>query len=258
MFTFVIDSDDALITQLCYRHVTISVIVIMQQLIIENIRSQNSCKHHLINITAIFIITCIRICSVKQYFNITNDETERYPIISFYLKILNIFNVASLIGMAIVVLGLCLMIIIKCLECCCPASFMRTTHLQSLLINIENTVSTQQSREAVNFIISHIHKSKYHVSVDSEVKMCPICLIEYAEGVEIITLPCDMRHCFHSECIQAWISGEGKISCPICRKDVAEEIKREQEEIRPRQEENKTAHEDVKKNEVIIELGNEQ
>ncbi|KAK1391847.1 NEP1-interacting protein-like 1 [Heracleum sosnowskyi] len=46
---------------------------------------------------------------------------------------------------------------------------------------------------------------------------CAICLQDVNNGDLARTLP-DCRHCFHSHCIDEWLTRQG--SCPICRKDV--------------------------------------
>lgn len=44
--------------------------------------------------------------------------------------------------------------------------------------------------------------------------VCPICLSEYVSKETVRCIPeCD--HCFHIECIDAWLKIHG--SCPLCR-----------------------------------------
>lgn len=43
---------------------------------------------------------------------------------------------------------------------------------------------------------------------------CPICLGEYLPKESLRTIP-DCGHCFHAECIDAWLHLNA--SCPICR-----------------------------------------
>ena len=50
-------------------------------------------------------------------------------------------------------------------------------------------------------------------NIEEEEPCCPICLVEYEEGDEIRTLPCD--HYFHKDCVDSWMSSH--ISCPTCR-----------------------------------------
>ncbi|KAJ6299095.1 hypothetical protein OIU76_020133 [Salix suchowensis] len=45
---------------------------------------------------------------------------------------------------------------------------------------------------------------------------CSICLDSFAEGDELIRLPCDHR--FHSACLDPWVRTCG--DCPYCRRDI--------------------------------------
>lgn len=44
---------------------------------------------------------------------------------------------------------------------------------------------------------------------------CKICMNLYLESDQIITLPCNRLHHFHSLCIKSWLGVS--LSCPICR-----------------------------------------
>ncbi len=50
-------------------------------------------------------------------------------------------------------------------------------------------------------------------------KDCVICLEEFQNGDEVITLPC--FHLYHKQCIKDWLKKNG--SCPICKKEVKKE-----------------------------------
>lgn len=47
---------------------------------------------------------------------------------------------------------------------------------------------------------------------------CPICLSEFEDGEKIRILPM-CRHCFHVQCVDAWLFNHS--SCPSCRGDLA-------------------------------------
>lgn len=51
---------------------------------------------------------------------------------------------------------------------------------------------------------------------------CAICLNDIEENNIISTLPCNSKHCYHTECLQLWF--EKNTSCPICRYDFSKEI----------------------------------
>lgn len=47
---------------------------------------------------------------------------------------------------------------------------------------------------------------------------CAICLEEFSQGCLLLGLPCG--HCYHQQCIKAWLCGGGSSShycCPVCR-----------------------------------------
>lgn len=51
---------------------------------------------------------------------------------------------------------------------------------------------------------------------------CAICLNDLENNNLISTLPCNSKHCYHTECLQLWF--EKNTSCPICRYDFSKEI----------------------------------
>ena len=44
---------------------------------------------------------------------------------------------------------------------------------------------------------------------------CVICTGEFNSNDKVIQLPCNTKHCYHSDCIRTWVSK--KTSCPLCR-----------------------------------------
>lgn len=55
---------------------------------------------------------------------------------------------------------------------------------------------------------------------EGEEEKCPICLVELKEGDKIRALPCN--HIFHPNCIDTWLVKNS--ACPICKRDVREEL----------------------------------
>jgi len=49
---------------------------------------------------------------------------------------------------------------------------------------------------------------------------CPICLKGFEDGQDIATTPC--RHCFHKDCINTWVVGFKKNTCPLCKHNLTE------------------------------------
>ncbi|CAD5334665.1 unnamed protein product [Arabidopsis thaliana] len=58
-----------------------------------------------------------------------------------------------------------------------------------------------------------LHMKKKFVADDSQ---CSICLMEYAKGDKITTLPC--KHIYHKDCISQWLK-QNKVCC-ICKAEV--------------------------------------
>ena len=50
---------------------------------------------------------------------------------------------------------------------------------------------------------------------------CVICMEEYKETDEVIELPCNEKHFFHSKCITDWLNSNN--SCPLCKKPITKE-----------------------------------
>jgi len=46
-------------------------------------------------------------------------------------------------------------------------------------------------------------------------KECSVCLSDFDLGELVMTLPCDGKHSFHSQCIRQWL--ERQNSCPLCQ-----------------------------------------
>ncbi|KAH7840587.1 hypothetical protein Vadar_018917 [Vaccinium darrowii] len=57
-----------------------------------------------------------------------------------------------------------------------------------------------------------LHKSSGKKTADES--ECCVCLGVFGEGEKVKVLP-NCRHCFHSECVDKWLSSQA--SCPLCR-----------------------------------------
>jgi hypothetical protein len=57
------------------------------------------------------------------------------------------------------------------------------------------------------------------VAFDAEAQSsCPVCLLDYEDGDELLVLPC--RHRYHAQCVRTWLADHRV--CPLCKDDVVE------------------------------------
>ena len=62
-----------------------------------------------------------------------------------------------------------------------------------------------------------LQKLSYNSNIFHFLDECSICLCPFQHKDEIVVLPCDPRHYFHTDCITAWLDRESTNNeCPIC------------------------------------------
>ncbi len=60
--------------------------------------------------------------------------------------------------------------------------------------------------------MKHIgYRTSEHVAHTS----CAICMVDYNEQDDVIILPCNSNHYFHSLCVEEFL--KVKSECPLCR-----------------------------------------
>jgi len=59
-----------------------------------------------------------------------------------------------------------------------------------------------------------LHKSSSSGKKTADESECCVCLGVFGDGEKVKVLP-NCRHCFHSECVDKWLSSQA--SCPLCR-----------------------------------------
>ena len=93
---------------------------------------------------------------------------------------------------------------------------------QADLANIDPYSETQKIEKDIFEKIKGItlNKEETHV-LNQENEGCCICLNGYNEGETVKILPCNIKHIFHSKCIETWLSSN--VACPTCRKVVQRE-----------------------------------
>ena len=74
-------------------------------------------------------------------------------------------------------------------------------------------------------MIGKLFKTKYDSNLFQTQEDCLICLVTFDEESMVTPLPCDIRHYFHTTCIEQWLMVNA--SCPLCKSRVTlEEINR--------------------------------
>lgn len=74
-------------------------------------------------------------------------------------------------------------------------------------------------------MVSALFRVKYDANVFQTQDSCMICLVDFDEDSQVTPLPCDIRHYFHTSCIEQWLMINA--SCPLCKTPVTiEEIDR--------------------------------
>lgn len=86
-------------------------------------------------------------------------------------------------------------------------------------------VGAQEQPSPATFL--KLTESIYDQKFFKDSTVCSICIETLGDGQKIITLPCDMRHYFHSHCIIRWSEESGKSTCPLCKEPYTEEKVRE-------------------------------
>lgn len=101
---------------------------------------------------------------------------------------------------------------------------MRAILLVSLLYFVQISVParSQQRRGLSSGTISRLRKITYRASSATDsLTQCAVCLEVYEEGDFLMVLPCDVRHNFHSMCIEPWLQRMN--TCPLCQRGVPDE-----------------------------------
>ena len=81
------------------------------------------------------------------------------------------------------------------------------SHLQ------DSTMRRWGSRPSI--IIRKLGNSSYNKKKQAGQNTCAICIDQFTDKCQITVLPCDVRHYFHTKCIQQWL--ERETNCPLCK-----------------------------------------
>ena len=71
---------------------------------------------------------------------------------------------------------------------------------------------------ANNQILNRLVRTRFTPANYNRDEACSVCLDEFKENDEVITLPCSDRHIFHAHCIKEWLQRNN--ICPLCKEPV--------------------------------------
>ena len=71
---------------------------------------------------------------------------------------------------------------------------------------------------ATRIMIDSLIKAKYNSNVFKKQESCMICLVSFTEDDSVTPLPCDIRHYYHTACIEQWLLINA--CCPLCKTEV--------------------------------------
>mmetsp|Transcript_23189 Transcript_23189/g.36947 ORF Transcript_23189/g.36947 Transcript_23189/m.36947 type:complete len:141 (-) Transcript_23189:113-535(-) len=83
---------------------------------------------------------------------------------------------------------------------------------------IENSKKEFQA-ERLTRLVASLPKETYNSDHHQDLVECELCLEDYANGDELLRLPC--MHAFHCHCVSPWLKKSGV--CPSCRTELANE-----------------------------------
>lgn len=74
-------------------------------------------------------------------------------------------------------------------------------------------------------MIGRLFRVQFNSNVFQAQESCMICLEDFDEDSQVTPLPCDIRHYFHTSCIEEWLHINA--CCPLCKTSVTlEEIEK--------------------------------
>jgi len=215
---YYINPEDISIANVCYTQMLISVSIITYETLA-------SCSEFLKNSmffhSGCFIfIMWLRLLYIIRYFSIPEEASDKYYKTIFYLRILMIENLFILSVFTLMLLLVVFLIVIQCCAALCP----NTLGIHSFLIDVTSALNGGASSATIQFVAKNMPRTKYNPDKHTEERECVICMEEFVKDMDIIELPCHNRHYFHVDCIMDWMLKGRRVSCPICRKDMAEEL----------------------------------
>jgi len=98
-----------------------------------------------------------------------------------------------------------------------------TDEIFEYMINYLFNLITRHKSVRVNLNDHQITKLKHITIEEDNENICITCLNHFKEGEDVIVLPCNDTHMFHSECIVTWL--KMSVHCPLCKADIRNFLK---------------------------------
>ncbi|CAI2376867.1 unnamed protein product [Moneuplotes crassus] len=92
----------------------------------------------------------------------------------------------------------------------------------AILVSLRRDAQKAKANLQIKDLLLNAAKFKRSPSEYEVGDSCPICIVEFAENENIICLPCNRGHIFHSDCIGEWVQRNN--NCPICKAEITPDI----------------------------------
>ena len=191
-------------------------------------------RNWLITITAIYFVDFLLITAQKRYLLNNRRENACVTMLRFLVLValvvfyiignVNYFGSSGVNDCGSLRTFAFIMLIfgyLEMLKCCCIGTVI------CCLIPIIFFTSRQAQRPnwmpAPPQFVQNLYHTRFRAPAQAgnEEFVCSICLLEYSENDEIIQLPCDERHFFHSGCITEWLNKNN--NCPLCKAPITQD-----------------------------------
>jgi len=93
-----------------------------------------------------------------------------------------------------------------------------TDEMFEYMINYLFILVTRDKSVRVNLNDQQISKLKRITIEEDNENTCTTCLNRFKEGEDVIVLPCNDKHMYHTNCIVPWL--KMSVHCPLCKADI--------------------------------------
>ena len=76
----------------------------------------------------------------------------------------------------------------------------------------------RERSEVKERVINSLSRINFDARKFKASKECAICYVDFEQDAQITPLSCDIKHYFHTDCIERWL--KEKNECPLCRTEI--------------------------------------